>query len=86
MKKGEREVSHSEGVLCVELHNPFHQDEEAGKHKDGNLKLNYKKDVSDVDYAYQDLVYYPFTRKSMNWTKKISDAHGDGGFVQSCYV
>jgi hypothetical protein len=86
VKKGEREFCHSEGVLCVDLHNAFHQDEEAGEHKDGNLKKNFKQNVSDVDCAYQDVVYYPFTKKSMKWTRKLVMLMGVMGLFEFCYL
>lgn len=56
MKKGEREFFYSEGVLCVDLHNPFHQDEEARELKDGNVQMGYKHNVLEVDCACQVLV------------------------------
>jgi len=44
-------------VSCVDLHNLFHQDEEAREHKDGNVQMSYKYIVLDVDCVHQDLVY-----------------------------
>jgi hypothetical protein len=67
---------YSEGVLCVDLHNPFHQDEEAREHKDGSVQMSYKHNVLDVDCAQQDMVYFTLTKKSMKWTKKLECSGG----------
>jgi hypothetical protein len=71
VKKGESDFFYSEGVLCVDLHNLFHQDEEAREHKDGSVQMSYKHSVLDVDCAQQDLVYFALIKKSMKWTKKL---------------
>jgi hypothetical protein len=75
VKKGEREFSYSEGAVCVDLHNPFRQ-EKARERKDGNIQISYKHNVLDVDCARQDLVYFPLTKKSMKWTKKLGCSWG----------
>lgn len=76
VKKGARDLFCSEGVLCVDLHSLFHQDEETREHEDGNVQISYKHDVLDVDCAHQDLVYFPLSKKSMKWTKKLGSSWG----------
>ena len=76
VKKGARDFFCSEGVLCVDLHSLFHQDEGAREREDGNVQMSYKYNVLDVDCARQDLVYFPLTKKSMKWTKKLGSSWG----------
>lgn len=75
VKKSERVFCYFEGVVYVDLHNPFRQ-EKAREHKDGNVQISYKHSVLDGDYACRDLVYFPLTKKSIKWTKKLGCSWG----------